>query len=519
MEALSVEIAQLWSQYPSLWVLTACFAAVFVGGLVLQKRGCAKSVQQLQEQLLQTQQRTGQLEVKHAGCERELSLLQAQASQLQELRGQHLQTCSQLASREASLTHLQKIEEQLQQRDQQLQSLSADHQDLKARSEVQQQAQTEQLQTVKDAKQQLTQEFELLANRIFDDKHKAFDQQSQSLLANSVNPLREQLTSFRKKVEDVYEKENAERNQLVGQIAELQKQTQQIGDDAVRLASALKGDNKVQGNWGEVVLERLLEESGLQKGREYDVQVALKDESGRRRNPDVIIRLPERKDIIIDSKMSLVHYERYCSADDEVTRAQMLKLHIQSVRSHILQLSVKNYEALEGVRTLDFVFIFMPVEAAFMLALQHEPALFREAYERQVILVSPTTLLATLRTVENIWRYEKQNSNAEEIARQAGGLYDQFVLLLEAMEDTGRQIEKAGQSFETVQKRLSSGRGNLLRRVENIKQLGAKAKKQIDLETLNQADLMGDDVVGAEEGIRVTLEPQVSAERLVPSDV
>jgi len=191
----------------------------------------------------------------------------------------------------------------------------------------------------------------------------------------------------------------------------------------------------------------------------------------------------------------------------------MLKLHIQSVRTHITQLSVKNYEALEGVRTLDFVFIFMPVEAAFMLALQHEPALFREAYERQVILVSPTTLLATLRTVENIWRYEKQNNNAEEIARQAGGLYDQFVLLLEAMEDTGRQIEKAGESYEIAKKRLSSGRGNLLRRVENIKQLGAKAKKQIDRETLGQADLMGDETLGS-----ARVGKAKSTEALAPSD-
>jgi len=513
MEALSVEIVQVWSQHPSLWVLSACALTVFIGLLGWQQRRHSGSLQQSNDRLWQVQQRVGQLEVEQAGGERELQLLQAGASQLQMLQQQHLETCSELASSRASLKHLQKVEEQLQQRDQQLLRLNAEHQGLKARSEEQRQAQAEQLQAMKDAKQQLTQEFELLANRIFDAKHKAFDQQSQSLLANSVNPLREQLTSFRKKVEDVYEKENAERNQLVGQIAELQKQTQQIGDDAVRLASALTGDNKTQGNWGEVVLERLLEESGLQKGREYDVQVALKDETGRRRNPDVIIRLPERKDIIIDSKMSLLHYERYCSAADDDTRAQMLKLHIQSVRTHITQLSVKNYEGLEGVRTLDFVFIFMPVEAAFMLALQHEPALFREAYERQVILVSPTTLLATLRTVENIWRYEKQNSNAEEIARQAGGLYDQFVLLLEAMDDTGRQIEKAGESYVIAKKRLSSGRGNLLRRVENIKQLGAKAKKQIDRETLSQADLMGGERLDSPSADKA-----VSMETLAPND-
>lgn len=345
----------------------------------------------------------------------------------------------------------------------------------------------EQLKLVADARSSMGQEFEVLANRLFTEKHRQFNEQSKIALQGSIEPLRSQLADFHRKVEDVYQKESAERNKLVGQLGELQKQTRQISEDALSLARALKGDNKTQGNWGEVVLERLLEESGLQKGREYETQVALKDESGHRRNPDVIVRLPEQKDIIIDAKVSLVDYERYCSAEADDDRDRALKQHIASMRNHIQGLSVKDYEKLDGVRSLDFVFIFVPVEAAFMLALQQEPGLFREAYDKHIILVSPTTLLATLRTVENIWRYEKQNLNAEKIASQAGALYDQFVLTLEAIEEVGRLLGKTQEAYKTASKRLGTGRGNLIKRVEDIKQLGAKTKKSLPTEALQEA--------------------------------
>ncbi len=359
--------------------------------------------------------------------------------------------------------------------------------ELKAKSEAQQDNLTAQLNNLSETKNQLSKEFELVANRIFDSKQKTFTEQSKTTLDASVNPLKEQLQEFRKKVEDVYGKEAAERNQLVGQITELQKQTSKIGADALNLANAIKGDNKAQGNWGEVILERLLEESGLQKGREYDLQVSLKNEDGGRRNPDVIIRLPEQKDIVIDSKVSLVHYERYFSSDNDVERADLLKQHVASLRNHIKQLSLKSYEDLEGIRTLDFVFIFIPVEAAFMLALQTEPGLFKEAYDKHIVLVSPTTLLATLRTVENIWRYEKQNKNAEEIARQAGGLYDQFVLMVDSLDEIGKQISKTNTAYDTAQKRLSTGKGNLLKRVEDLRTLGAKTKRQLSADKIDNA--------------------------------
>lgn len=335
---------------------------------------------------------------------------------------------------------------------------------------------------LQETRLQLGNEFENLANRIFDSKQKQFDQQNAKTLSYSLDPLKTQIHEFKQQVSHAYDKESAERNKLMGKIGELQLQTQKIGEDAVNLALALKGDNKAQGNWGEVILERLLEESGLQKGREYDTQVSLSDEDGRRRNPDVIIYLPEDKQLVIDSKVSLAHYERYVNSSDDTERAIVLKGHVDSVRQHIKDLSRKNYEDLKGIQTLDFVFIFMPIEAAFMLALQHEPALFKEAYDKHIVLVSPTTLMATLRTVSNIWRYHKQHKNAELIATQAGGLYDQFALVLESLDDLGTQLDKTQKSYQKTKDRLSQGRGNVITRIEKLKVLGAKTKRSIPID-------------------------------------
>lgn len=343
----------------------------------------------------------------------------------------------------------------------------------------QQQQYESQLKLLQDAKQMLTQEFENLANRIFDEKQTKFSAQSKEALEVSLSPLRRDIGDFRKQVESVYDKENADRNKLVGQISELQKQTMQISADAVSLANALRGDNKAQGNWGEFVLEKLLEDSGLTNGREYDTQVALKDEDGRRRNPDVVIHLPEGRDIVIDAKVSLVDYERYFHAEDEDTKQQCLNQHLASLKAHIRGLSGKDYESLEGVNSLDFVLIFIPVESAFMLALDQAPDMMRDAYDRGIIVVSPSTLMVTLRTIKNLWRYADQNLNAQVIADKAGGLYDQFVLYIEALEDVGRHLDRSREVWDTAHKRLVSGRGNLVRRSEELKKLGAKAKKSI----------------------------------------
>lgn len=345
-----------------------------------------------------------------------------------------------------------------------------------------------QLKVLQEAKVTLGQEFENLANRIFDDKQAKFSAQSKEAIENSLSPLRRDIGDFRKQVETVYDKENADRNKLVGQISELQKQTLQVSADAVSLANALRGDNKAQGNWGEFVLEKLLEDSGLTNGREYDTQVALKDESGKRRNPDVIVHLPEGRDIVIDAKVSLVDYEGYFHAQDDDSKAQCLAQHLASMRAHIKGLSGKDYENLEGVNSLDFVLIFVPVEAAFMLALDHDPDMMRDAYDRGIILVSPSTLMVTLRTIKNLWRYADQNRNAQLIADKAGALYDQFVLYIDSLDEVGRYLDKSVEAWDTARKRLSTGRGNLIRRSEELKKLGAKTKRTMP------ADLTVDDV-------------------------
>jgi DNA recombination protein RmuC len=350
-----------------------------------------------------------------------------------------------------------------------------------------------QLKLLQEAKQTLGQEFENLANRIFDDKQAKFSSQSKEALEVSLSPLRRDIGDFRKQVETVYDKENADRNKLVGQISELQKQTLQVSADALSLANALRGDNKAQGNWGEFVLEKLLEDSGLTNGREYDTQVALKDDTGKRKNPDVIVHLPEGRDIVIDAKVSLVDYERYFHAKDEETKQQCLRQHLTSLRTHIKGLSGKDYESLEGVNSLDFVLIFVPVEAAFMLALDHDPDMMRDAYDRGIIVVSPSTLMVTLRTIKNLWRYADQNRNAQLIADKAGALYDQFVLYVEALDDVGRHLDRSKDAWDIARKRLSAGRGNLVRRTEELKKLGAKTKKSLP------EDLVGSDESNALE--------------------
>ncbi len=359
-----------------------------------------------------------------------------------------------------------------------------------------------QLKLMQDAKQTFGQEFENLANRIFEDKQTKFAQQNKEALEVTLSPLRRDIGDFRKQVESAYDKENADRNKLVGQISELQKQTLQISADAVSLANALRGDNKAQGNWGEFVLEKLLEDSGLTNGREYDTQVALKDDTGKRRNPDVIIHLPEGRDIVIDAKVSLVDYERYFHASDEDKKQQCLRQHLLSMRAHVKGLSGKDYESLGGVNSLDFVLIFVPIESAFMLALDHDPEMMRDAYDRGIILVSPSTLMVTLRTIKNLWRYADQNRNAQLIADKAGALYDQFVSYVEALDEVGKHLDKSKDAWENARKRLTSGRGNLVRRTEELKKLGAKTKKNLpdDLRMIDETTAMLDKDNTTEEG-------------------
>lgn len=253
---------------------------------------------------------------------------------------------------------------------------------------------------------------------------------------------------------------------------------------AENLTNALKGDNKAQGSWGEFVLESILEKSGLVRGREYEVQVSLKDDQGGNSQPDVIVHLPESRDLIIDSKVSLKAWDAYCSAQEELIKAEALKQHLTSIRSHIKLLSAKDYQNLIGVNSLDYVFLFMPIEAAYSVAIQQEPELFQFAFEKNIIFVVPTTLLTTLKTVQNLWRLAQQNKNANEIAEKAGALYDKFVAFVEDLDEVGSKIDSSKKSFEKAQNKLLSGRGNLIKRAEALRELGAKTSKKQKTELL-----------------------------------
>ena len=351
--------------------------------------------------------------------------------------------------------------------------------ELETRLEDERRSGEEKLALMQEAREQLKMEFQNVANKIFEDKSRKFTEQNRENIEGVLKPMREQLQDFKKKVEDVYDKESKDRVSLLNEIIHLKSLNERISEDAVNLTNALKGQSKTRGSWGEMILERVLEESGLQKGREYDVQTMYASDEGQRRHPDVIVHLPEGKDIVIDSKVSLTAYEKYCSADREEVRDKRLKEHIISIRAHIRDLSGKRYEELEGVRTLDFVLMFLPIEGAFWTAIESEQGLFNEAFDKNIMLVSPSTLLATLRIINNIWRYEDQNKNALIIAKKAGDLFDKFVGFVEVLDDVGQKIDKARESYQTARNRLTDGRGNLVRRSIELRQLGVKAQKEL----------------------------------------
>lgn len=363
------------------------------------------------------------------------------------------------------------------------------------------------LELLQGAKEQLGLEFQNLAHRIFEDKSRRFTDQSRANLDQVLNPFREQLKDFEKKVDDTYQKEARERFSLRQEVIRLQDLNQQIQVDAVNLTNALKGQSKTQGTWGEVILERVLEQSGLHKGREYEAQGTFRDAQGRQQRPDIVVHLPDNKDIIIDSKVSLTAYEKYANATDETLKAQALRQHLASLHAHIKDLQGKRYETLPEISSLDFVLMFIPVEGAFMLALQEDDNLFRKSFEHNIMIVSPSTLLVTLRTIQNIWRYEYQNRNAMEIARQAGNLYDHFVRFVIDLEKVGDLLEKAHQSYDQAHKRLSTGRGNLVRRAEILRELGIQNTKVLSasMQENSHIDLGGTNL--SPEAVPISAEP------------
>ena len=366
-------------------------------------------------------------------------------------------------------------------------NLRAENAQQQSKLEAERDQTTEKLNLLQQAREQLSDQFRVLANQILEEKSTRFAEQNKTTIGALLEPLRERITEFQARVEQTYDKESKERLTLQKEVERLAALNQQISADAVNLTQALKGSNKTQGTWGELVLERVLESSGLRRGEEYELQAAMGNDEGAMLRPDVIVRLPENKHMVIDSKVSLTAYERYASASDEATRSEQLRLHLASVRQQVRMLSEKNYQQLHGLQSLDFVLMFVPVEPAFMLAVAEDDTLFADAFERNVLIVSPSTLLATLRTIASIWRRELQARNAQEIAQHCGRLYDKFVGFVGDLEEIGKRLEGAQKAYSLAHNKLVAGRGNLVSQAEKVRKLGVKPTKQL------RAALLSDD--------------------------
>lgn len=340
-------------------------------------------------------------------------------------------------------------------------------------------AAAEKLQLQQEAEQRLSQQFENLANRIFEQNSGNFRELNQNSLDLLLTPLKEQLEGFRRQVGETHAQETAQRHSLKFELERLAELNARMTEEAAALTRALKGDSKQQGNWGEVVLARILSECGLREGHEYHTQVNIEVEKGKRYQPDVIVHLPQEKDIIIDAKVSLTAYERWYNAEDELEKAVALKEHVASVRNHIRELGRKDYQQLPGVRTLDYVLMFVAVEPAFLTAMEADPSLVRYGLDNNILLVSPTNLMVALRTIENLWRYERQNQNARQIAERAGRLYEKLRLFVEEMQQMGGSLHKAQESYDKAMGRLVNGRGNLIAQVERFRELGVEVTKSL----------------------------------------
>ncbi|MFC0518521.1 DNA recombination protein RmuC [Mucilaginibacter angelicae] len=415
----------------------------------------------------------------------ELNKLRSEHDQLKISLAKAEEKSNGLAAEKESITNFLKeeknrlIDELLYERNQ-LTQANQSLESARAYYKSQQEKLQEQKVEIEQIRTQFQREFENIAEKLLKEKSKEFTDINRSNLDVILNPLKENLKAFEDKVEKVYNMEAAERNTLKGVITQLMDLNKQISDEAQNLTKALKGDNKKQGNWGEVILERVLERSGLVKDQEYRIQAALQATDGTRYQPDVIIDLPDEKHLIIDSKVSLIAYEKLVNADTEDDRKLFAKAHVESIRGHVAGLSAKKYHDLYKINSPDFVLLFVPIESSFSIAVQLDGELFNYAWDRKVVIVSPSTLLATLRTIASMWKQERQNRNVLEIARLSGDMYDKFVGFLGDMDSIGKNINQTQSAYNNAINKLSEGRGNLTTTAEKIKKLGAKADKQID---------------------------------------
>ncbi len=371
------------------------------------------------------------------------------------------------------------VEGRLQEAEQQLGILNTQIATLTTQLTQERSQNAEKIALLQSARDELTHQFKNLANDILEEKSKRFSEQNQQSLGQLLEPLKTRLQEFQGKVEQVYVQEGKDRSALAEQVRQLMELNKTVSQEANNLTKALKGSNKTQGNWGELILERVLETAGLRKGEEYDVQESHTTGDGKRLQPDVVLHLPEDRHLVIDAKATLVAYEDYANAEDEKHREAALKRHLDAVRTHIKGLSDKNYQDLYGLKSLDFVLMFIPIEPAFMLAVTHDRELFMDAWNKNVLLVSPSTLLFVVRTVASLWRQEAQNRNAQDIAKRGAELYDKLAGFVEDMESLGNRLSQAQKDYDGAINKLSTGKGNVIRQAEMLKKLGVKPNKSL----------------------------------------
>lgn len=376
----------------------------------------------------------------------------------------------------------------------QLDAVSDERAALAARLEAERGSAAEKIALLQDARSQLSDQFKALAAEILEEKSRRFAEQNQESLGQLLEPLKQRLQQFQGKVEEVYVQEGKDRSALAAQVQQLMELNRRLSTDAHNLTTALKGQTKTQGNWGELILERLLETAGLRPGHEFDTQESHQRADGTRAQPDVVLHLPEDRHLVIDAKMSLVAYEQYVNADSDAAREAALRRHLDSVRGHVKELSAKNYQQLYELKSLDFVLMFIPVEPAFLLALANDGELWQEAWQRNVLLVSPSTLLFVVRTVAHLWRQEQQSRNAQEIARRGAELYDKLAGFVADLENVGTRLRQAQEAYDGAHGKLASGRGNVIRQAELLRELGVKPSKTLHAGLVESA---GDEGSGA----------------------
>ena len=408
-----------------------------------------------------------------------MALLEERASRAESLESQLAETS----------TAREQAERQALQFEVELKALQTQFEDHKTAVKEREETRKADVEQKKSDQELMVAKFKAAAHEIVEERSKAFDTTSKKSIGELIKPLKEKLEGFQNQLKESEKSASKERISLEEQIKNLTAINSKMSDEAQNLTRALKGDAKARGNWGEMVLGRVLELSGLQEGREYETEVTETDDEGKRKRPDVIVQLPGERQVIVDSKVSLVDYDAYCDAETSEEQTAAMKRHVSSIRGHVKGLSDKNYHHLEGITTIDYVLMFMPIEAAFTEAMRFDRGLYEEAISKRVLIVTPSTLLAVLRTIETIWRHERQTKNAVEIARQAGQLHDKFMGFAASLEDVGKRLDGAKTSYDKAFNQLKTGTGNLVKRVKNLEALGAKTSKELPASLRDADDL------------------------------